>query len=127
EPAQITCNVQQVAVDGTFSTGDTYEWYTFDGCINGGNTSPVITACSGGTYCLIVTSHGFDQGNAVECTDEFCIDVIENNQGPDLSLTGTDLECESNNNGVVSVTATPGNPNDYIYVWNGGVGQTITG
>ncbi len=118
EPDPITCTVEQVVINGGLSMGDAYEWYTFDGCIEGATNFPTVTASCEGTYCLIVTSFGMNQGNQVECTEEFCMDVIEDNNGPDLEVDGTDVLCESNDDGTATVTVTGGAPAPFIYVWN---------
>ena len=117
DPSPITCWVTEVLIDGSPSFGDSYLWSTFDGCINGDITSPLITVCGPGNYCLTVTSMGFDQNGPVECTEEYCVEVLDDTEEIMITVDGTDVSCESSNDGTSTVNV-PGDPNDYIFEWD---------
>ena len=132
EPPAINCYFDQVIVDGTLSSGDTYEWSTLDGCIDGPTTSQIITACDPGTYCLTITSMGLDEGLPVECQDEFCIEVLDDTEGPEITTEETAVTCESSQDGTATANLVDNSldPNDFIFVWNSNptqVGQTLMG
>ncbi len=131
QPPDINCYLDQVVIDGTLSSGDAFEWSTLDGCIDGSTNLPILNACAPGTYCITVTSYGFDQGQSIECEEEFCIEVYEDIEGPEIETSGTDVSCESSNDGTTTADLLDGSldPNDFIFVWNSNptqVGQTAT-
>src|SRR5690606_15658717 len=73
-PDDLGCNVSEVLINASMSTGDVYSWFTSGGFICSGDGTPVITACAPGIYCLTVTSYGINEGNTIECTDEMCVE-----------------------------------------------------
>ena len=124
EPPMIDCYFGEVIIDGSLSFGDAYAWSTFDGCINGSTSLPTVTACGPGNYCLTVTSYGFDQGQSMECTEEFCIEVFDNSIPPELELSGTDLSCGGSEDGTITSTVIGGATGPYLYIWNSNPVQT---
>ena len=128
EPPSITCWLTQVVIDGNLSIGDQFEWSTINGCIDGPTTLPFMTACSPGTYCLTVTSIGFDSGGPVICEEEYCVEVMDDTEELQISADGTAVTCESSMDGTATANVT-GDPNDYLFQWddpNTSLTQTIT-
>lgn len=119
DPGNLGCGINQTLVDGSISLGDSFEWSSPDGgFICAGQGTPLITACAPGTYCLTVTSFGFDNGQPVECTSEQCVVVNEVIDEPELSVVGTDVTCPNAEDGTATVTITSGGVSPFIYIWN---------
>ncbi len=124
------CNVTQVLIDGSMSMGGSFDWSTDVGFICSGNGTPVIIACLPGNYCLTVTSYGLDQGQLIECTDEMCVEVVEDNNTPVLFISNVEDEtCTDANDGSATVEVSSGGVPPFITTWNSSpiqLGETVT-
>ena len=119
-PPDLGCTTNQVTINGALSQGDTYNWSTPDGgFICAGNNTPVITACSPGTYCLEVTYFGFDpETGQVTCTDQSCVTVNQDNNAPSITASATNVSCGGADDGTATASVVSGGVGPFIYVWN---------
>ncbi len=120
-PDDLGCTINQVFLNGALSNGDSYTWSTPDGgYICAGENTSVITVCSPGTYCLEVAYVGIDaqSGLPITCTDQTCVTVNEDTNGPTLSASGSDISCGGANDGSATVNVTGGGVAPFIYIWN---------
>lgn len=108
------CGVNNGQISITSSGGNlphTYLWSTTD-------VTPTISNLAAGVYTLTVT-------DANGCSQDF-VYGLGNLVAPDVTLTPTDLLCNSVCNGQITSTTTGGTPN-YTYQWIDNVGAPIPG
>ncbi len=109
-PGELTGNAMAAATGGT--PPYTYVWNT-------GATTQLITSLGVGTYSVTVTD---DNG----CEAIASVDITAY-EGVTAVITGTDIVCEGNMDGMLTAMATSGTA-PFTYLWNTGqTTQTITG
>lgn len=104
-PDLVACSGEEVVVDPGLPVNYTYEWSV------AGETLPVLSVVSSGTYGLNATStEGCAQSDVIEVTFT---------QGPDLVFPDSVLGCE---NPGIALNATPTNPETgpFDYSWSTG-------
>jgi gliding motility-associated-like protein len=109
-PDLVACAGEEVTLDPSLPVNYGYEWSV------AGETLPVLSVFSPGTYGLNVTSpEGCVQSDVVEVTFT---------EGPELALPDTVLGCEFP--GIV-LDATPSNPNTgpFQYTWSTGANEAL--
>mgnify|MGYP003634266883 FL=1 len=108
-----SCGMSNGSATATASGGTGALTYTWNGVV--GNP---LTGVAAGVYTLVVS-------DANGCSISVNV-PINNDVGPTISVTGTDLTCFGDNSGSAMVTVT--GPNTYSYLWNtGSTNATITG
>ncbi|MEL7535371.1 MAG: SprB repeat-containing protein, partial [Bacteroidota bacterium] len=103
-PDIITSNLTATLSGGSQPNGATFLW-------SNGSTNPQINANMSGTYWLEVSN-----GTCVE-RDSIVITLLC--QGFASGVSGTDIDCFGNQNGMINLTVIGGTPG-YIYSWSTG-------
>ncbi|GEM_PF-1541451 len=116
-PPQITCDMPAVLLDGTGSTGNTFEWQDSNGQTLG--TLPTQVANQAGTYSLIVGN----TLNGVTCYDTAQVTVTENLILPNQPVLSGPLTVCQGSSSSYNITNPEPNVN---YTWTVPTGASIT-
>lgn len=81
-----------------------------------GQTTATATGLLSGAYTVSIT-------DGIGCTNTASA-TVTNANGPSVTLSTTDVDCEGDNNGVAAATVT-GGTTPYSYIWNDPSGQTV--
>lgn len=107
-PGEFTGTAMAVGIGGT--PPYTYQWNT-------GAVTQMITGLGAGTYTVTITD-----ANGCEAAKSVAIGEFD---GVTAVITGTDIVCGSETDGILSATSTSGTP-PYTYLWStGSTSQTI--
>ncbi|MFZ4414626.1 MAG: SprB repeat-containing protein, partial [Bacteroidales bacterium] len=109
--SNLTCNGDNNGYVNTSVSGGTSPYnYTW----SNGSTTSNISSLTAGTYYVTVSD-----ANACTKTNSF---VINEPTAIVINKSGTDLSCNGDNNGIISITASGGTPG-YSYAWSNGGGN----
>lgn len=119
----LNCNTNYLILDGTGSTGPgnlTFEWYTPDGYIAYGESSPNPRIEAAGTYYLTVTTQG------TICTDEAAVSIPIDTVSPTASIaTPAPLTCTIQSMQLDGTGSSAGP--DFVYYWSTPDGNIVSG
>jgi gliding motility-associated-like protein len=119
-PSVLGCNNSSTFIDATASTGNYFLWTTADGQICDNPQNLYLQVCLPGTYCLTATM----EVNNVSCDNTQCVTIVEGGETPDLSITGSDISCNGNNNGSATVVVNNPVGGPFTYLWTPGAYNT---
>lgn len=121
-PTPITCENEFVVLDGSFSIGSDFEWFTFDGQILSDPLESSITVGAPGTYQLQVTAHQ----NGHSCQDVFSVFVPIDTAAYTFHIDQPEpLSCSDSTTTLQAVA--PGLPPTAIIEWESESGDIVSG
>ncbi|MBN8697608.1 MAG: gliding motility-associated C-terminal domain-containing protein [Bacteroidetes bacterium] len=120
EPSAITANPTLTAAtcgvcDGSISIAPSGGTAPYTVLWNTGSTALTLNNLCAGVYSVTIT-------DATGCSINITI-PLNNQNGPTLATTGTDITCNGSCNGTATVTAT-GGTSPYAFLWNDPAAQT---
>ncbi len=117
-PGMITCDMQQVTLDGmgsTFVPGSTFNWSTTNGNIQGSTTSISAQATAAGNYSLIVTDP------ASGCADTISVNVVADLATPTAAaLADGMITCDQTSVSLDGNGSSPGPNIQYLWTTSNG-------
>ncbi|MFB6306530.1 MAG: gliding motility-associated C-terminal domain-containing protein [Flavobacteriales bacterium] len=113
-PNTLTCENNEVALDASSSSGDSYSWFTSNGNIISGTNSDIALVDAAGDYTLVVTA------SSNGCTDTANVTVNENMSFPDALFEAS----EDSGMAPLEVSFTDQSFGADLWEWDFGNGET---
>ncbi|TVR87643.1 MAG: hypothetical protein EA411_07210 [Saprospirales bacterium] len=122
DPLPITCENEEVLLDGSSSTGSEFNWITFDGLILSPTDESSAVAGAPGTYEMVVTA----SQDGVSCEDFFSVVVPIDTIAPVFDIEEPEpLSCSDS---IATLQAqAPMLPPNAIIEWDPGTGEIVSG
>ncbi len=126
DPLPINCLLDESELDGSLSAApygiSSYFWSTLNGTIQGNPSSSSVTAASGGTFQLKVSS----TANGVTCYDSTSVTVAVDTIPPAFSIeTPTPLACDDSITSLQAIVINA--PPDALFAWDSQQGIILAG
>jgi len=122
DPLPITCENDEVLLDGSLSLGNEFEWFTIDGLILTSPNEPSVVVGAPGTYDLLITT----SQDGVFCQDIYSVFVPIDTIAPEFDIEEPEpLSCSDS---IATLQAqAPMLPPNAIIEWDPGTGEIVSG